>query len=90
MNNYARQLLALNDEQLEEFVRGWVGRKTKQYVEVTRSLSANVAETPASLKFSVEGEPGSYDDESDGEADRGVREGDEASVHDGGEDSNPA
>lgn len=44
------------------------------------ALAANVAETPTSPELSVEGEPGSYDDESDGEADRGIREGDEASV----------
>ena len=54
------------------------------------ALSANVAETPASPKISVEGDRGMHDDKSDGEADRGLVEGAEAPVHDGREDQDPA
>jgi NAD(P)-dependent dehydrogenase (short-subunit alcohol dehydrogenase family) len=55
-----------------------------------RALSANVAETPASPKISVEGGRGMHDDKSDGEADRGLVEGAEAPVDDGREDQDPA
>jgi hypothetical protein len=40
INNYDRQLLAMNDTQLEQFVREWVGLKTEYYVEVTRFSGA--------------------------------------------------
>lgn len=38
--NYDRQLLAMDDTQLEQFVREWVGLKTEDYVEVTRFSGA--------------------------------------------------
>jgi len=56
----------------------------------TTALSANVAETPASPKISVEGDRGMHDDKSDGEIDRGVREGDAAPVLDGRKGQDPA
>ena len=49
------------------------------------ALSANVAETPASPKISVEGDRGMNDDKSDGETDRGVVEGNTAAILDGRE-----
>jgi hypothetical protein len=35
MDNYNRQLLALNDDQLERFTREWIARKAEKYVECT-------------------------------------------------------
>ncbi|MDB4962527.1 MAG: hypothetical protein JWP01_2526 [Myxococcales bacterium] len=56
----------------------------------SNALSANVAETPASPKISVEGGRGMHDDKSDGEADRGLVEGAQAPIHDGRKDQDPA
>ena len=36
MDNYDRQILGLNDAELERFVRDWVDRKTATYVECAR------------------------------------------------------
>jgi len=35
-NNYYRQILSLKDDELEQFVRDWIGKKTSIYFEVTR------------------------------------------------------
>lgn len=39
-NDYDRQILALNDTQLEQFVNDWIDCKAKGYVEVTRFSGA--------------------------------------------------
>ena len=39
-NDYDRQILALNDVQLEQFVKDWIACKAKGYVEVTRFSGA--------------------------------------------------
>jgi integrase len=67
------------------------GRKQRS-TPLRRDLarSANVAETPASPKFNVEGDRGMHDDKSDGETDRGLGEGETSPVLDSREDSNSA
>jgi hypothetical protein len=40
MNNYDRQILSLDDDELERFVREWVGKKTAKYLEITRFSGA--------------------------------------------------
>ncbi|MBF0108699.1 MAG: hypothetical protein HQL76_05950 [Magnetococcales bacterium] len=40
MNNYDRQILSLGDEELENFVRDWVGRKMAVYLEVAQFTGA--------------------------------------------------
>lgn len=39
-NNYDRQILALRDAQLEQFINNWIGCKGKGYVEVARFSGA--------------------------------------------------